>query len=393
MRGRSSPRAALQREIEVIAAALYSAVEVGAGLSEMARVSNRALDASTAILDASGAVLALAGASSADEKELLAGKSAAAVDLLSSNRKVGELRFLPRKATPDEYLVRLLATVVALEVERMSAPVSRRADAVANLLRDVASGKVKHPDELRARVADLEIDFSQGAKLIAVSLRSNVPAEPGWRDEMLKAVMTGARSVDRESQGCTTDELIFVLVSGQEADTGRRVADRIRAEVESSRKGTVVSVGLSRIFRSGPDLSKAADEARLALNVAVSQGIWKLAFADAGAYKLLLPSLSQDSSELEQFFSETVKPLIEYDEKYRTGLVLTLETYLRLDGKVEAAAKELFAHRHTIRYRLERIKELTGLDISSTDGREKLSLGLKSMRVLGIAPPSISDER
>ena len=50
-------------------------------------------------------------------------------------------------------------------------------------------------------------------------------------------------------------------------------------------------------------------------------------------------------------------------------------------------AERLFTHRHTIRYRLERVKELTSLDVGSTDGRERLSLGLKAMRVLGIVPP------
>ena len=50
--------------------------------------------------------------------------------------------------------------------------------------------------------------------------------------------------------------------------------------------------------------------------------------------------------------------------------------------------KELFTHRHTIRYRLERVKELTGLDVNSTDGRERLGLGLKAMRVLGVRAPS-----
>ena len=50
-------------------------------------------------------------------------------------------------------------------------------------------------------------------------------------------------------------------------------------------------------------------------------------------------------------------------------------------------AEKLFTHRHTIRYRLDRVRELTGLDVGSTDGRERLSLGLKAMRVLGIAPP------
>ena len=50
-------------------------------------------------------------------------------------------------------------------------------------------------------------------------------------------------------------------------------------------------------------------------------------------------------------------------------------------------SEKLFTHRHTIRYRLERVKELTELDVNSTDGRERLSLGLKAMRVLGIVPP------
>ena len=50
-------------------------------------------------------------------------------------------------------------------------------------------------------------------------------------------------------------------------------------------------------------------------------------------------------------------------------------------------AESLFTHRHTVRYRLERVKELAGHDIFSTEGREKLSLGLKAMRVLGIASP------
>ena len=61
----------------------------------------------------------------------------------------------------------------------------------------------------------------------------------------------------------------------------------------------------------------------------------------------------------------------------------TLETFLEADGNVAGTAQRLFTHRHTIYYRLERVRELCGLDVSSSDGREKLSLGLKAMRVLG----------
>jgi DNA-binding PucR family transcriptional regulator len=101
---------------------------------------------------------------------------------------------------------------------------------------------------------------------------------------------------------------------------------------------------------------------------------------------LLLPYMS-DPAELKRFYAETVRPLVAYDEQYETDLLGTLSTFLECDANVNATAARLITHRHTVRYRFERVRELTGLDVQSTDGREKLSLGLKAMRVLGIAAP------
>ena len=112
-----------------------------------------------------------------------------------------------------------------------------------------------------------------------------------------------------------------------------------------------------------------------------------LAFEDTGAYRLLLPAMSEDPAELQRFYDETVAPLVAYDDQYETDLVQTLETFLDADGNVAGTAARLYTHRHTVRYRLERVKDLTSLDVASTDGREKLGLGLKAMRVLGIAAP------
>jgi PucR family transcriptional regulator, purine catabolism regulatory protein len=121
--------------------------------------------------------------------------------------------------------------------------------------------------------------------------------------------------------------------------------------------------------------------------VAEARGHTELSFEETGAYRLLLPAMSEDPGELQGFFDETVAPLVTYDDQYETELVKTLETFLDADGNVARTAEKLFTHRHTVRYRLERVKELTELDVSSTDGRERLSLGLKAMRVLGIVPP------
>jgi DNA-binding PucR family transcriptional regulator len=136
------------------------------------------------------------------------------------------------------------------------------------------------------------------------------------------------------------------------------------------------------------DLYRAGQEALLAANVGEAEGARLLAFEDTGAYRLLLPAMSEDPAELERFYSETVEPLVAYDEQYETELVVTVETYLENDGNVAASAQQLYTHRHTIRYRLERARELCGHDVTSTEGREKLGLGLKAMRVLGIASPA-----
>jgi DNA-binding PucR family transcriptional regulator len=151
--------------------------------------------------------------------------------------------------------------------------------------------------------------------------------------------------------------------------------------------GFTFAIGRSRRAEDPLDLARAANEALLAMNVVEGDGERsELAYAETGTYQLLLPHMS-DPVELRRFYTETVSPLVAYDEQYETDLLGTLSTFLECDANVNATAARLITHRHTIRYRFERVRELTGLDVSSTDGREKLSLGLKAMRVLGIAAP------
>ncbi len=167
-----------------------------------------------------------------------------------------------------------------------------------------------------------------------------------------------------------------------------RVAEAVLRELEANLGGAYhLAVAISRPATDPADIHRAGAEALLAANVAEAQGTQLLAFEETGAYRILLPAMSEDPAELQRFHDETVAPLIAYDEQYDTELVRTLESFLEADGNVAKTSQKLFTHRHTIRYRLERVKELTGLDVSSTDGRERLGLGLKAMRVLGIAPP------
>ena len=94
-----------------------------------------------------------------------------------------------------------------------------------------------------------------------------------------------------------------------------------------------------------------------------------------GVYRLLFRAMATDPDEVRRFYEETVEPLVAHDRQYRTDLLGTLETYLANDCNMNATARAVFAHRHTVAHRLARIRELTGLDPSLGDDRERLGLG------------------
>ena len=202
----------------------------------------------------------------------------------------------------------------------------------------------------------------------------------------LRAVRSGSSGALAATIGEEAPEVAMLLPTA-DADPIERAARAIEDELHRSLPGFSLTVGFSRHAPGPAEIYRAGKEALMAANVAESEGRSPLAFEETGSYRLLLPAMSEDPAELERFFDETVAPLSAYDDQYETELVATVEAYLDNDGNVTPTAETLFTHRHTVRYRLERVRELCGHDLSSTEGREKLGLGLKAMRVLGIPTP------
>ncbi len=226
--------------------------------------------------------------------------------------------------------------------------------------------------------------------MAAVRAHARNPTEDDWRRRLLAVAARGARSIASGSIASSIEpdggEVVLLIPDG-DGETGRRVSGAVLRELESGLAGFAFALGRSRRVEDPLDLRRAFDEALLALNVVEGDSERaELAYEETGTYQLLLPYMS-NPAELKRFYNETVRPLVAYDEQYETDLLGTLATFLDCDANVNATASRLITHRHTIRYRFERVRELTGLDVSSTDGREKLSLGLKAMRVLGIAAP------
>ena len=181
---------------------------------------------------------------------------------------------------------------------------------------------------------------------------------------------------------------VLLLVPGGEEPTAARAGEAVLHEMEAA--GRLQVRARAQSDRGGSRRSPARSARRCSPRTSPRAGGTDpahpaLAFEQTGAVSAAAVRDGENPAELQRFYAETVEPLVAYDEQYETDLMRTLATFLEADGNVAGTAQRLFTHRHTIYYRLERVRELSGLDVSSSDGREKLSLGLKSMRVLGIS--------
>ncbi len=371
--------------------AITDAVESGAGLPEVVRAAARTLDASLAVSDRAGNVLAVAARSTSDEKTLLAdGAGVELIELRVGDGEVGVLRLRPRSEL-DPALLRLVTTLIGSELERVRAPSRASAQATEAFLRALIAGRLDGAPVVTQAAAELGTELGAGASVIVVRAHAHVAAGEGRRARILSLTDRAARGLAADSLCALTeprelpgDDVVVLLAAGDDA-LAVRAAEAIRGELIGGLAGHSVTIGRSRPCDDPGELHRAAAEALLAVNVAEGDDERPvIAFEQTGAYRLLLSAMADNPQELQRFYEETVAPLVAYDEQYDTDLVLTVETFLEADGNVAGAAQRLFTHRHTVRYRLERVRDLCGHDVGSSDGREKLSLGLKAMRVLGI---------
>jgi DNA-binding PucR family transcriptional regulator len=138
------------------------------------------------------------------------------------------------------------------------------------------------------------------------------------------------------------------------------------------------AVGLSPVERDPGALGRALAAAELALVLGERTGV---SHADllAGSWRVLLRLAVNDRTELEALVDSALGPAVEHDRTSPAGLIETLRAYLDHGANMNATAAAIYAHRHTIAYRLERVRALTGHDPQTPRGQQELALGLTAL--------------
>jgi hypothetical protein len=151
------------------------------------------------------------------------------------------------------------------------------------------------------------------------------------------------------------------------------------AELVSELAAGGMVVALSTPRRAPHRLYEALREADLMVELAGPE--MQLAGQEE-TYRLLIGVLLRSREELESLRASTISTVEVYDREHGTELLATLQSFLAHHGSTTETAEAMHLHRHTVGYRLSRVQEVSGLSPYETDGRERLSLGLKAHQIL-----------
>ena len=272
----------------------------------------------------------------------------------------------------ERLLARHSATVVALELMRERSVRETERRLAGDVLAEALGGGLS-ADDLQGRLRPFGID-EQAAVLVFET------DDPTAAETPLEAALAEAGANGLVAVTTTAGRPLLCAV----IDPGERspldLATEIR-RVLSERSGPI-RAAVSRVDRV-ERLRGSFHEARCALEAtALANGNAPevASHADLGAFTLLL-SL-QDDDALRVYADSLLSPIEEGGGDYGDELLRSLEAFIEHNGHWERAARDLFCHRHTLRYRVRRIEELTGRDLSRAHDRIELWLALRARELI-----------
>jgi len=318
-------------------------------LAEMGRASGSAL----CLRDAAGRVLAQTADVDPGEPGALV------LPVMTGSRVEAELLAQPGERC-DQQLLHHVQTVLAVELLRRRAVSDAEQRLAGDLVESVLAGEMS-ARELRRRIT--AFGMTGGGPLAFVLLR---PGATGAR-----SLAELAERAAEDAPSAVRDGGVAVRIGAADDDAAER-----RAAALLHRTGAGAA-GVGRVAAAPAELRRSYDEALYALEARPPNGTPAVAtFRDLGSIQLLLSLQGERGVEL--FTTSLLGSLVEHDRRHGSALVDSLRAYIEANGRWADAAAALSVHRHTLRYRMRKVEELTGRDLGAAEDRLELWLALRA---------------
>jgi sugar diacid utilization regulator len=289
---------------------------------------------------------------------------------------LGVVALVDPEGTADEHTVfalRHAATSLALELTHAR----NLAEVELRVRRDLVDDLLAGTDDASAYARSEAVghDLHGPHRVVAVQWRDRTAD-----DSFVRAVHRSASSVGMRSLVTRRSDLVVLVTQGGPQENPEDCALYAALTREAGSAAGAIGVG-GRCGAPG-DMPRSYQQALRALEVRrrSRETYGTTSFDDLGLYRLLGPRT--DYHEVEEFARQWLGSLLDYDALHRTALVETLSQYFECGGNYDATAAALAIHRSTLRYRLQRIREISGTDLANVDSRLNLHVATRIWNVM-----------
>lgn len=305
--------------------------------------------------------------------------------------QVGSVALIPAEQSAEmmDVIAGEVAMACSLTLLREHAASRARTEELEQVLWDLLQGPVEHRIAARARAKQLNVTL-RGALRVIYGRMDNleqIATENGWdtsqTDRLRREVLRTLRGMDAfrgVSLSALRGDLITAIAINSDREAIKDLVNELTTTVRREWPQVRLTWGVSRAHSDVVDLPSALNEAKTALSAARRLGGENVfLYEELGIVRLLLGS--GDDPDLQTFVNEITGPLIAYDRENNGALVRTLRAFFAADCSQRVAAERLFIHYKTLRYRLEQIKQLTGLDLTRHEDRMRADFALRLLQV------------
>jgi PucR family transcriptional regulator, purine catabolism regulatory protein len=285
----------------------------------------------------------------------------------------------------ERLILQQAVTVVALELMRQRAMRDTERRLAGDVLAEALTGRLSE-SELAVRMRPFGVGAT-AAVLVFAGPEGAVREGPGSArtaampsppeadlDRFLADAGVGALVASRERLLCA---VVDARDGVDPVALATRARDALVSEHGQMRAAASRAAGVGALRRSFHEARCALEASGLVANGSTPA---VASYRDLGAFQLLL-SL-QDDEALRLYCDSVLGPVEDASGEYGDELIRSLEAFIEQNGQWEKAARELFCHRHTLRYRIKRVEQLTGRDLSSARDRIEFWLALRARELV-----------
>jgi hypothetical protein len=260
------------------------------------------------------------------------------------------------------------ATVLAIEFAHLQNVAETELRLRRDIVEDLLAGT--DSDSVLVRARGLCYDLERPHRVVLVDADSGHGS-----DRIFRAVRHAATELEIGSLLVNRADAVVLLAH---TDVGW---DRLRAAIERALGDGRCRVAAGGRCQQASGFPQSYREAQFALQL-LRPGGRSLCFDDLGVFRLF--GRTANPADLEDLINRWLGTVLQYDQSHGSELVITLSAFLECGGNQEQTAEALTIHRSTLKYRLKRIREISGYDLSDPDTHLHLHLATRAWRALGI---------